>query len=80
VLWVFALVCCSKEKIAKLAELINKTNMQEMRWIIMIILKGEPAMTKLLEFHSLKSIWQNPKHSGFSYIVCALDVSTGCHN
>jgi DNA ligase-4 len=39
VLWVFALVCCSKEKIAKLAELINKTNVQEMRWIIMIILK-----------------------------------------
>ncbi|CAK9226296.1 unnamed protein product [Sphagnum troendelagicum] len=29
----------SKEKIAKLAELINKTNVQEMRWIIMIILK-----------------------------------------
>jgi hypothetical protein len=47
VLWVFALVCCSKEKIAKLAELINKTNVQEMRWIIMIILKGEPAMTIL---------------------------------
>jgi DNA ligase-4 len=29
----------SKEKTAVLAELINRTNVQEMRWIIMIILK-----------------------------------------
>ncbi len=34
------LLLCSKEKTAVLAELINRTNVQEMRWIIMIILKG----------------------------------------
>lgn len=31
----------SKEKTGMLAEFISKTNAQEMRWIIMIMLKGD---------------------------------------
>lgn len=60
-------ICDSRyrlEKISILSDLIRKTNAQEMKWIIMIILKGGISMTSLDS--SVLSF-----HLSFCFVICS---------